>query len=108
MPWFAGVERNQITWNPSIDYDLCVQCGMCMNCGKGVFSWGEDHMPHVVKPRDCVVGCTTCANLCQGQAIQFPNLDGLRKTYKKHNIWGHVKKVMLENGKISLKDRATT
>ena len=103
MPWFAGVERNQIEWFPSLDNDKCVQCGLCMNCGKSVFAWGEDYKPHVVKPNDCVVGCTTCANLCPGKAIQFQNLTDLRATYKKYKIWTHVRKEMLNSGKITSK-----
>jgi len=100
MPWFAGVEREKIHWSPTIDHDKCVTCGMCMNCGKKVFSWGDDGKPHVTNPTSCVVGCTTCSNLCLGKAISFPSIEELRNFYKKHKIWQAVKKGLREEGKI--------
>lgn len=105
MPWFAGVERDQIYWSPVIDPEKCIGCGLCMNCGKAVYSWGNDFRSHVEKPLDCVVGCSTCANLCPGKAIHFPDLSELRATYKKYKIWTHVKHAMLDAGKITLKQR---
>jgi len=41
----------------------------------------------------------TCANLCQGSAITFPLLGDLRKTYRDHHIWKHVKEAMIAAGK---------
>ena len=35
--------------------------------------------PIVARPYNCMVGCTTCANLCPGKAINFPSLEILRK-----------------------------
>lgn len=105
MAWFAGVERSVINWFPTIHSDKCVQCGLCMNCGKKVYSWGSDHQPHVVAPNECVVGCSTCANLCPGKAIEFPDLTELRATYKKHKIWSHVRKQMLAEGKITAQEK---
>ncbi|BBB32612.1 4Fe-4S ferredoxin [Thermotomaculum hydrothermale] len=99
MAWFAGVKRSEINWAPSIDPDKCVKCGMCMNCGKNVYKWTKNG-PIVQNPLDCVVGCTTCANLCLGEAITFPPLQELKEFYKKHGIWSKVKKQLKESGKI--------
>jgi len=36
MLWFAGLPREQIHWQPTIDDMKCVRCWMCMNCGRKV------------------------------------------------------------------------
>lgn len=102
MPWLIGYPREKVNWSPTIDPEKCVKCGMCMNCGKKVFRWTENG-PIVENPLDCVVGCTTCANLCLGNAISFPNIEELRELYCKQGIWGKVKKQLLKEGKLSIK-----
>ena len=104
MPWFAGVERAQINWSPTIDAAKCVSCGVCMNCGKKVFAW-EDGKSKVVNPTACVVGCSTCANLCQGEAVSFPPLSQLRAFYKEHKIWPKVRRAMEESRAIPRRSR---
>ena len=103
MPWFAGVSRPEIDWGPTIDPKKCVSCGVCLNCGKDVFAW-VDGKSSVANRGDCVVGCMTCGNLCQGRAISFPPLDELRKFYKDHRIWKQVKESMVESGEIPAGD----
>jgi len=39
MAWLTGYPREQIKWHPTVDYSKCVMCGMCMNCGKKVYTW---------------------------------------------------------------------
>lgn len=99
MPWFAGVRREEIDWGPSIDPEKCVSCGICLNCGKGVFAWVEGKS-RVERRDDCVAGCMTCANLCQGKAITFPALVDLRKTYRDKHIRTSVKDEMIAVGKL--------
>ena len=99
MPWITGYPREKVDWAPTIDDAKCVRCGMCMNCGKSVFEW-VDGQPRVAQPTQCVVGCSTCGNLCQGRAITFPDVEPLLDLYKKHNIWQHVKNALIEAGKI--------
>jgi hypothetical protein len=41
MPSFTGVERDNITWGPTIDVKKCAGCGVCLNCGKGVLAWKD-------------------------------------------------------------------
>ena len=102
MPWLAGYPREKVEWYPKIDESKCVSCGMCMNCGKKVYDWvdGDKGKPVVARPYECVVGCSTCANLCQGKAISFPSVDELRKLYAKEKIWSKVKAILKEEGKI--------
>jgi formate hydrogenlyase subunit 6/NADH:ubiquinone oxidoreductase subunit I len=71
-----------------------------MNCGRAVFEWTTDG-PKVVRPNDCVVGCSTCANLCQGKCITFPPIDELRRLYQKHGVWKKVKEALKVEGKIT-------
>ena len=108
MPWFAGVKREEINWHPTIDSSKCVRCGMCMNCGKEVFQWGENNKPIVVRPQACVVGCTTCGNLCLGQAISFPSLAELRDFYHEKKVWSAVKKELRLTGKIPTAKKGLT
>jgi NAD-dependent dihydropyrimidine dehydrogenase PreA subunit len=100
MAWIVGYPREKVEWYPTIDVKKCVKCGMCLNCGKEVYEW-TDAGPVVSKPFSCVVGCTTCANLCQGKAIQFQDLSELRSLYRREGIWKNVRSQMIEDGKIT-------
>lgn len=99
MPWLAGIRRSEVNWHPTIDPERCVRCGMCMNCGRKVFEWTEAG-PVVARPTECVVGCSTCATLCQGQCISFPDPDELRALYRKNRVWAAVKQKLQEEGVI--------
>lgn len=102
MAWLTGYPREQVLWYPTIDPDKCVRCGMCLNCGKNVYDWTPDGAG-VARPYGCVVGCTTCANLCLGNAISFPDIQELRALYKREGIWSKVKKQLQEEGKLTIK-----
>ncbi len=99
MSWLAGIPRENVNWGPTIDPEKCVSCGMCMNCGKNVFEW-VDGKPVVVRYDQCVVGCTTCGNLCLSRAITFPDIEEVRCLYKEHKVWSRVKRKLIEEGKI--------
>jgi NAD-dependent dihydropyrimidine dehydrogenase PreA subunit len=103
MAWLVGYPREKIPWFPTIDSEKCVQCGVCMNCGREVYEWRQEG-PEVARPYDCVVGCSTCANLCQGEAISFPNIEGIRETYRKERIWKKIKKDLMAQGKLEVKE----
>ncbi len=102
MPWLTGFPREKIEWYPTIDKEKCIKCGMCMNCGRNVYDWTKDK-PTVSRPYQCVVGCSTCANLCEGKAITFQNIDEIRAIYKKEKIWTKVKNQLKEEGKLTIK-----
>ena len=101
MAWITGYPREKVEWYPTIDSDKCVKCGMCMNCGKNVYDWTEKGAV-VARPYQCVVGCTTCANLCLGDAITFQNIDDIRALYKKEGIWAKVKRQLKDAGKLKI------
>lgn len=100
MAWLTDFPRGKVNWSPTIDLNKCVKCGMCMNCGKEVYTWTNEG-PVVSKPLSCVVGCTTCANLCQGEAISFPDKNELRAFYKKERLWAKVTKQLKAQGKLT-------
>ena len=75
---------------------------MCMNCGKEVYDWTEDGS-RVGRPYSCIVGCSTCANLCMGKAINFPDIEIVHKIYKKEHLWAKVKKQLTEEGQLKIK-----
>jgi len=72
MAWLTGYSRENVDWFPTVDPEKCVKCGICMNCGKNVYDWTKDGAI-VARPFNCVVGCTTCANLCLGKML---NVEG--------------------------------
>jgi len=99
MAWLTGYPREKVNWFPTIDPDKCLKCGMCMNCGKNVYEWTENGS-RVANPYECVVGCSTCTNLCLGKAISHPDISTLRELYKREGIWAKVKKQMEQQGKL--------
>ena len=100
MPWLAGCPRGHVEWYPTVSPDKCVKRGISMNCGKGVYDWTEAGA-RVARPYDCVVGCNTCANLCLGEAIFFPNIASMRALYEREGIWVKVKRRLEEEGKLA-------
>ncbi len=99
MPWLANYPREQVPWHPVVDLDSCVQSGMCMNCGHKVYDWTPKG-PAVMRPNACVVGCTSCANLCRSQCISFPDPNEVRKLYRENHIWDAVKETLQDEGVI--------
>jgi len=99
MAWITGYPREKVDWFPTIDSEKCVKCGMCMNCGQSVYEWTEAGA-RVARPYSCVVGCQTCANLCLGEAISFPDTEAVRTLYKEQGIWAKVKQQLEEAGKL--------
>ena len=90
--WF-GVEREKLDWHPTIDYDKCVKCMLCVAlCGRGVYA-AVDGKPIVVQPNHCLVGCTTCANICPAGAIEFPPKEQAKRYITVHKIWPKVKEI---------------
>ena len=83
-----GVPRKKIKWNPEVDYEKCVGCGMCAaGCGRNVYDWDFAlDKPVVARPDNCLVGCVTCSNTCLAGAIKFPSMDVLKKIIVENKI----------------------
>lgn len=70
---WRGYPREQVPWYPTVDEDLCNGCGACLKlCRSEVLGPTENGKVRVVDPFACVVGCSSCANLCKPGAIIFP------------------------------------
>lgn len=63
---------------------------MCvLECPVHVFRFNFDkHIPEVIKPSKCKVGCTTCVNLCLAKAIILPPIKDIHDLMKRYDILG--------------------
>jgi len=93
-----GIDRDKINWNPEIDKDKCIGCGLCVTtCGRGVYKFNfKENKPKVINPNNCLVGCQTCSNLCPAKAISFAEEDKTREKaqeiVKENKVLPKVKK----------------
>jgi len=100
-PKFAkwkGVDRKEIKWNPSIDKDRCMGCGMCVtSCGRSVFDFDKKNNKSVVaRPNNCMVGCTSCETWCIFNAISFPDKQYVKNLIKEKGLLKVAKKELKE------------
>lgn len=70
---WRGYPRETIPWFPTVNEDLCNGCGICLKmCSTHCLAPTEDGKVWVADPFACVVGCSSCANICKPKAITFP------------------------------------
>jgi NAD-dependent dihydropyrimidine dehydrogenase PreA subunit len=70
---WRGYPREQIPWFPSVNADLCDGCGKCLSlCASKALAPADSDKVKVDDPFRCVVGCSSCANICKPGAITFP------------------------------------
>jgi len=83
-----GIPRREIPWFPAIDEQACINCGLCyVTCGRLVFEMDEaKRKAVVVEPYRCMVGCTTCGNICPTEAIAFPDRSVVQKIERENKI----------------------
>ncbi len=87
---YMGVPRKEIEWYPTIDYDKCTACDVCVDfCHDNVYDKQGDKVV-VARPYDCLVSCESCRSRCPVEAISFPSRKDLksmlRELRKKHNL----------------------
>ena len=93
-----GIDRNKIDWFPVVDEEKCIGCGLCVTtCGREVYKFDYGNKKSkVVNPKNCVVACQTCSNLCPAKAISFVKEDKTREKaqeiVKENKILSRVKK----------------
>jgi NAD-dependent dihydropyrimidine dehydrogenase PreA subunit len=84
---YHGNYREKIPWHPTINYEKCVNCGVCVEyCKLGVYSKSDEdgeEKPVVSNPNNCVVFCTGCESQCPQGAISFPSKQETRDIIKK-------------------------
>jgi Pyruvate/2-oxoacid:ferredoxin oxidoreductase delta subunit len=87
-----GISRETIPWFPTVNHAACIGCELCfVTCGRGVYDV-HDHKAWPERQYDCMVGCTTCANICPTQAITFPDKQLVQKIEREHKILAIVRK----------------
>ena len=90
-----GIPREAIPWLPSVDADACIGCQLCyITCGRAVYEM-RDSVAVAVAAMECMVGCSTCGNVCPTGAITFPSLDSVWRMEREHQIFRTVKKEAL-------------
>lgn len=58
--------------NPIIIYDLCEECGKCIEkCEHGVFGKEPSKRPDVKNPDACIDDCYGCSDVCPVSAVMF-------------------------------------
>ncbi|MBS3766279.1 4Fe-4S binding protein [Candidatus Bipolaricaulota bacterium] len=91
---WKGIPREEIDWNPTIDKDKCVGCGMCVSsCGRNVFDYDPNEgKADVARPLQCMVGCTSCETWCINEAIGFPEPGYVKELIKEENVLAKIDK----------------
>jgi len=90
------IPREQIVWHPTVIAERCTGCGLCVtSCGKNVYSFDyQANKPVVVAPQACMVGCTTCANLCTRDAVEFPSPGYVRQFIRDRRVQRQAKDML--------------
>lgn len=64
-------------WYPVIDYERCIECGVCIDkCKHGVYKLEKAPTPVVIKSENCIEECHGCGNLCPTEAISYVGDNG--------------------------------
>jgi NAD-dependent dihydropyrimidine dehydrogenase PreA subunit len=81
----VDIPKERIAWFPTIDYGICTADRACLDfCHNDVFHWNEaEARVEVVNRDNCVLGCTSCAQICPVEAISFPDKEELRQTLRR-------------------------
>ena len=79
------VPREMIDWFPTIDMEKCTGCGICVDfCSHGVYvSDDKAGKAKVVKPFECMVGCSNCQGQCPAEALSFPTMEQCKEMIDK-------------------------
>jgi NAD-dependent dihydropyrimidine dehydrogenase PreA subunit len=83
---YKGIPRNQIPWDPKIDYTKCTTCGKCVEfCHQTAFKMEQKNgkKQTTVNPDQCVVFCRGCEDICPAGAITHPDEEETQKIINK-------------------------
>ena len=64
---------------------MCLHDRACLDfCHNDVFAWSDEAgRVEVVNRCNCVIGCTSCAQICPVEAISFPDKDEFRSALRR-------------------------
>lgn len=95
---WKGIPREEIDWNPTIDAQECVGCGMCVtSCGRDVFDYdAEESRAIVARPLQCMVGCLSCDTWCIHGAISFPDQRSIRRLIRERGVLQQARRELEE------------
>ena len=81
---YLGIPRKLIPWYPTIDDELCISCGVCVNaCKHGTYAYNDEGKVVVANPYHCEVFCESCRFQCEVGAISFPDRAAFKTLLKK-------------------------
>lgn len=80
---FLGIPRKLIPWFPTIDHELCSDCGLCVKACKHEAYGFEGDKVVVVNPYHCEVYCESCRFQCALGAIAFPDRREIKRLFKQ-------------------------
>ena len=83
---YLGIPRLQIPWYPTINEELCTNCGLCVKaCKHGTYAYrpGSDEQVFVENPYRCEVYCESCRFQCPQAAISFPDRKAFKLVFKE-------------------------
>ena len=77
---FLGIPRKLIPWFPTINHELCSNCGLCVKaCKHGTYAFLDNSDKVVVaNPYHCEVYCESCRFQCAVEAISFPDRKAIK------------------------------
>jgi len=81
-----GIPRENIPWDPKIDYEKCIACGKCVDfCHVGAFRIEETGCQKrtVVNPDKYIVFCRGREDVCPTGAITHPSEEETQKIITK-------------------------
>ncbi|RPI87444.1 MAG: ferredoxin family protein [Chloroflexi bacterium] len=82
---YLGIPRTLIPWFPTINEELCIDCGVCVDaCKHDAYAFSEDTgRVKVANPYHCEVYCESCRFQCTEGAINFPERKSFKLIFKE-------------------------
>ena len=81
---YLGIPRLLIPWYPTINEELCTNCGLCVKaCKHETYATTDSGKVVVADPYHCEVYCESCRFQCPLGAISFPDRRAIKRIFKE-------------------------